>query len=261
MIYSRPLLSFILPPFSIFPPGNNLIIIDLPTNGSHREQGKQVAPPANPVGNIASRLPCTCKDGLCACCTGMLLQAFRSKGCMNLKYVADDFAFIFEMKMNNQVLYKNKISGRNPAPICINPPRFPYIEVCATFYDVYFFGRNMHACMEFGGYFQGFELFSRSFDCLRMGAQGVRIVKPEDDVRPERPESSAGNATQAIIDSGDGIEDYDENLIRRFDGSPVSTKYQTPIVAPPLKKAKKPAAGEDSDSEDEDDDDEEFSLL
>lgn len=178
---------------------------------------------------------------------------------MNLRYIADDFAFVFEMKMNNQVLYKNKISGRNPAPICINPPRFPYIEVCATFYDVYFFGRNMHACMEFGGYFQGFELFSRSFDCLRLGAQGVRIVKPEDDVRPEKPESSAGNATQAIIDSGDGIEDYDENLIRRFDGKPVPTKINQKPVVLPVPKKKKPV--EESDSEDEDDDDEEFSLL
>lgn len=246
---------------------------------------KQIAPvPANPVGEITSRLPCTCKDGLCACCTGMLLQALRSKGCMNLKYVADDFAFIFEMKMNNQVLYKNRVSGRNPKPICINPPRFPFIEVCATFYDVYFFGRNMHACMEFGGYFQGYELFSRSFDCLRMGSQGVRIVKPEDDVRPSKPgSSSAGNATEAIIDSGDGIEDYDDNLIRADEElvSDNSTKVTTQppetikVTAPPTRApvkiitttrksvpvtvrrtTRKPVKRPDSDEDDDDDDDE-----
>lgn len=194
-----------------------MIVISLPPL-SERVQWKQIAPP-NPVSEIAKRLPCACKDGICACCTGMLLQALRSKGCLNLKYIADDFAFVFEMKMNNQVLYKNRVSGKNPAPICVNPPRFPFIQVCATIYDVYFFGRNVHACMEFGGYFEGFQLFNRNFDCFRMGSQGVRIVKPGEE-RPERPESSAGNATDAIIDAGDGIDEYDENLIRFEEQNP-----------------------------------------
>lgn len=165
----------------------------------------------------------------------MLLQALRSKGCLNMRYVPDDFAFIFEMKMNNQVLYKNRVSGKNPKPICVNPPRIPFIEVCATIYDVYFFGRNVHACMEFGGFFQGYELFSRNFDCLRMGAQGVRIVKPEDDFPPAKPgSSSAGNATEAIIDAGDGIEDYDDNLNRVDEQLTEETLEVTTVTALPL---------------------------
>lgn len=258
-------------------------MIDLPPQ-SERIQWKQIAPP-NPVKEIAQRLPCNCKDGVCACCTGMLLQALRSKGCMNLKYDPDDFAFVFEMKMNNQVLYKNRVSGRNPAPICVNPPRFPFVQVCATFYDVYFFGRNVHACMEFGGYFEGFELFSRSFDCVRMGNQGVRIVKPDEE-RPERPGSTGGNGTDAIIDSGDGIEDYDESLIR-FDGvegqalsqdeviveqsipvttPPITTRKPTAIVRKttkrrPLRTTRKPVPVEDDSDEDEDDDDDDYSLF
>lgn len=269
-------------------PGDSMIVIDLPPLND-RIQWKQVAPP-NPVKEIAKRLPCTCKDGVCACCTGMLLQALRSKGCMNLKYVADDFAFVFEMKMNNQVLYRNRVSGRNPAPICVNPPRFPFIQVCATIYDVYFFGRNVHACMEFGGYFEGYELFSRNFDCVRMGSQGVRIVKPEDDERPHKPGHSAGNATDAIIDSGDGIEDYDENLIRleeqqaQIPGQPggvpleaivpVTQTVATPIAKPtkvnkkkPVRTTKKPVRKEEDDDDDDDDsdededDDDDYSLF
>lgn len=255
-----------------------MIIITLPPY-SERVQPKQVAP-INPVSEITKRLPCNCRDGICACCTGMLLQALRSKGCMNLKYIADDFAFVFEMKMNNQVLYKNRVSGRNPAPICVNPPRFPFMQVCATLYDVYFFGRNVHACMEFGGYFQGFELFNRNFDCVRMGSQGVRIVKPEDDERPERPGHS-NNATDAIIDSGDGIEDYDENLIRGEDAQdplqeqavPLESEIQitlptTTTTVKPIRRRttvrttttkKRPVKNDSSDEdEDEDDDDDYF---
>lgn len=273
--------------------GDNMIVISLPPL-SDRVQWKQIAPP-NPIKEVAQRLPCTCRDGLCACCTGMLLQALRSKGCMNLKYIADDFAFVFEMKMNNQVLYKNRVSGRNPKPICVNPPRFPFIQVCATFYDVYFFGRNVHACMEFGGYFEGFELFSRSFDCVRMGSQGVRIVKPEDDERPQRPESSAGNATDAIIDAGDGIEDYDENLIRFeeqtevVEGSAVvvgegeltsstttttttakpTVRRRTPTTTtapvrrrkPSVRRTTRAPVRDDSDSDEEEDEDDDYSLF
>ncbi|GAB0097936.1 uncharacterized protein DMENIID0001_136240 [Sergentomyia squamirostris] len=178
---------------------------------------KQIAPPSNPVEEITKRMPCRCLNGLCACCTGVLMQALRTKGCMNLRYIPEDFAFQFEMKMNDLTLYKNKISGKNPPPICINPPRIGFIEVCANFYDVYFAGKNMHVCMEMGGYFQGFELFSRSFDCLRVGDKGVKIMKPEDDEFRPTSSSIIGGSVDAEVDQGDDIEDYDENVVRRFD--------------------------------------------
>uniref|UniRef100_A0A1B0CMQ9 Putative secreted protein n=1 Tax=Lutzomyia longipalpis TaxID=7200 RepID=A0A1B0CMQ9_LUTLO len=162
--------------------------------------------------NEDKRAPCRCNKGICACCTGMLMDAFKSKGCMNLRYIPEDFAFHFEMKMNDRVLYKNRVSGKNPPPICVNPPRIGFIEVCANFYDIYFVGRNMHVCLEMGGYFQGFELFSRSFDCLRMGDKGVKVMKPEDD--QFRPTSGT---LDAEVDQGDDIDDYDENVVRRFD--------------------------------------------
>lgn len=56
--------------------------------------------------------------------------------------------------------------------------------------------------------------FSRSFDCMRMGDQGVKIVKPDDDGFPAHPYGGSN----AEVDSGDDddIEDYDENLIRLF---------------------------------------------
>lgn len=86
---------------------------------------------------------------------------------MNLTYIPEDFAFDFRMLVNNRVLYKNKVSGKNPRPVCVNPPRFEYVEVCARFYDLYFVGRNVHVCLEMNGNFEGYELFSRYG--MRMG--------------------------------------------------------------------------------------------
>uniref|UniRef100_A0A1B0D145 Uncharacterized protein n=1 Tax=Phlebotomus papatasi TaxID=29031 RepID=A0A1B0D145_PHLPP len=200
---------------------DDYVIVTLPPNTTSLEDKSEEKPHISfadtkqigfPSDREGPRRPCRCMNGLCACCTGVLMDAFKTKGCMNLRYIPEDFAFQFEMKMNERVLYKNRISGKNPPPICINPPRIGFIEVCANFYDVYFVGRNMHVCLEMGGYFQGFELFSRSFDCIRMGDKGVKVMKPEDeDFRP------TSGSLDAEVDAGDDIEDYDENVVRRFD--------------------------------------------
>ncbi|KAG4076918.1 hypothetical protein HA402_015905 [Bradysia odoriphaga] len=168
--------------------------------------------PSNPVGLLVSRLPCTCQSGVCGCCTGVLLSAFRTKGCMNITYIPEEFAFEVKMMMNDAVLYKTRMSGRNPRPICVTPPRIGLIEICAVFHDIYFVGRNMHVCLNMEANFQGYELFDRSFDCMRIGDQGVKIVKPEDGAGLP----GIANGNDAIVDAGnDDIEDYDENLVRK----------------------------------------------
>lgn len=52
----------------------------------------------------------------------------------------------------------------------------------------------------------------RSFNCLRIGDQGVKIVRPEDGGGIHKP------GVDADIDAGGGddIEDYDENLVRHI---------------------------------------------
>lgn len=48
---------------------------------------------------------------------------------------------------------------------------------------------------------------------MRIGDQGVKIVKPEDGA--DLP--GITNTNDAIIESGnDDIEDYDENLVRKI---------------------------------------------
>ena len=84
-------------------------------------QGKQMPPiSSNPIQAVTSRIPCECKNGLCKCCSGGILAYFNSKGCMKLKYIPEDFSFEFKMMMNDVTLYKNKVSGKNPRPICNN---------------------------------------------------------------------------------------------------------------------------------------------
>uniref|UniRef100_A0A182PCJ9 DUF4773 domain-containing protein n=1 Tax=Anopheles epiroticus TaxID=199890 RepID=A0A182PCJ9_9DIPT len=165
-------------------------------------EGKQL--PTFSSAPLGSATPCKCLHGICSCCLGV----FSMNGCANLTYIPEDFAFEFRMIFNNRVLSKRRISGKNPKPICVHPPRFDFIEVCANFYDVYFVGRNMHVCMEMNGNFEGYELFSRSFNCLRIGDKGVKLMKPGETIG-----GSINPSLEAEIDAGDDIEDYDEAVV------------------------------------------------
>ncbi|XP_058455174.1 uncharacterized protein LOC131432721 [Malaya genurostris] len=184
-------------------------IVRLKTTKEQNQLLKQdLSLPTNPIHGVTGLLTngCQCINGLCSCCTGI----FSMRGCINLTYIPEDFAFDFKMLVNNRVLYRNKITGRNPPPVCIAPPRLDFIEVCARFYDLYFFGRNMHVCLAMNGNFEGFELFSRQFNCLRMGDKGIKVIKPGEDTYL----SSRPPGLEAEIDAGtDDIDDYDDAFI------------------------------------------------
>lgn len=91
----------------------------------------------------------------------MLFSALRQLGCLNITYDPENFAFEFEMLMNNAVLYKNRVTGRNPPPVCARLPGLSFIRMCASFYDLYFVGRNMHVCLEMSAFFQDNEILNR----------------------------------------------------------------------------------------------------
>jgi hypothetical protein len=123
---------------------------------------KPQIPPVNgdPVQTVTSRLPCECKNGICSCCINGFF--FSNKGCMKIRYIPEDFAFELRMMFNQRTLYKNTISGKNPRPICISPPRFDnWIEMCAKFHDIYFVGRNMHLCLDVSASLGEFDIVDR----------------------------------------------------------------------------------------------------
>uniref|UniRef100_A0A1I8Q8S4 DUF4773 domain-containing protein n=1 Tax=Stomoxys calcitrans TaxID=35570 RepID=A0A1I8Q8S4_STOCA len=171
------------------------------------EESRQVSLPNVTVDNILSRIPCTCDKGVCKCCAGFL-AVIGMNSCTELVYRPEEFSFELRMRVNNNVWFKRKVSGKNPPPMCFRPPRFSFAQACIQFHDIWFIGRNMHVCMYMSGSFQGYELFERNFDCLLFGDKGVKIVKPEDGY-PVRP-------TDVEIDEdNDDIEDYDENVVRK----------------------------------------------
>lgn len=120
-------------------------------------ESRQVGLPANYVNYLTGNIPCECKTGVCKCC----LKVVGMNGCAELVYVPQEFSFEMRMKFNERVLMKRKISGKNPPPICFTPPRYGVGQACITFHEIYFFGRNMHVCLNFEVSFADFELLNR----------------------------------------------------------------------------------------------------
>ncbi|KAG5677269.1 hypothetical protein PVAND_007040 [Polypedilum vanderplanki] len=163
----------------------------------------------DPVEAVQSRIPCECKNGICSCCVGGFF--FNNKGCMKIKYIPENFAFEFRMMFNGLTLYRNTISGKNPPPICIVPPRFDrFVEMCARFHDIYFVGRNMHLCLDVAVSIVEFEILDREFDCMKFGTDGIALSST-DESHPGYP-AVIKPGTDAEIDAGgvDEIDDYDE---------------------------------------------------
>ncbi|KAJ8957973.1 hypothetical protein NQ318_001974 [Aromia moschata] len=131
---------------------------------------------------------CTCQELTCGCCLGINLNQFNfsREGCMNFTYDPFDFSVGMDMYMNQDVIYSNSFSAherRIRPPLCL-PIVIPYIPIqidaCARLYDIYTPGRNLHMCFDFEMRIQQATLLILHFDCMRMGSDGLALVKPGD---------------------------------------------------------------------------------
>ncbi|XP_015593818.1 uncharacterized protein LOC107267087 [Cephus cinctus] len=146
--------------------------------------------------------PCQCASGVCGCCSRILLNTLNQKACVNITYDPDEFSFTANILMNDRILYTRTVSGKNPRPFCVPVPRIPIVRACVRLYNVYFQGRNVHACVNMEGKFRDTTVFKIGLDCIRLGANGVAVVKPED--------GGGLGQIQFLPGDDDDNDDYDE---------------------------------------------------
>lgn len=126
---------------------------------------------------------------------------------MNFTYDPLEFAITMTMLFDNKPIYTNTISGKfkfkawfyqlkscliiaakNPPPLCIPVP-IPYIPVgvdfCAKLFDIHTPGENLQMCLDFETRVQQATVLVLHFDCMRMGRDGVSLVKPGQE--PQKP--------------------------------------------------------------------------
>lgn len=77
--------------------------------------------------------------------------------------------------------------AKNPPPLCIPVP-IPYIpgvDFCAKLFDIHTPGQNLHMCLDFETRIQRATVLVLHFDCMRMGRDGVSLLKPGQN--PQQP--------------------------------------------------------------------------
>ena len=93
-------------------------------------------------------------------------------------------------------------AGKHPDPVCVSVPRTNF-RFCAVFSNVYFAGRNLHMCIDMESRWQDNKLFGVSLDCIRVGANGVAVLKPED----------GGGLPTNEFGGGEDSEDYEDDIL------------------------------------------------
>lgn len=56
----------------------------------------------------------------------------------------------------------------------------PIIDFCVRFFDIYTFGNNLHACINFETRVASWPILILHFNCVKIGLNGVSWTKPED---------------------------------------------------------------------------------
>ncbi|CAB3367147.1 Hypothetical predicted protein [Cloeon dipterum] len=188
------------------------------------------------VFRAESKGPCRCLEGICKCCTGVSFASLGQEFCANMQYDQSEFEMAVSITMNNKMLYKRVVSGKNPRPVCIPVPRLRFVTLCTKFSNVYLAGPNIHTCIDMEGRVFGEPMFEMSFDCVKVGMEGVALLSPEEggvsagggqtsDQQPQKPSN-----VDDVYDQLDP-EDYTNDNLQEDVYEP------TPIT--PVKKTKK----------------------
>lgn len=70
---------------------------------------------------------------------------------MNFTYDPMEFAILMDMNMNENSIYSNMVSGRDPPPLCMPLPTGPLplgMDMCIKMFNIFTPGNNLHMCMD-----------------------------------------------------------------------------------------------------------------
>ncbi|KAL3289540.1 hypothetical protein HHI36_022957 [Cryptolaemus montrouzieri] len=133
---------------------------------------------------------CSCQELTCGCCLGINMNQFNfnREGCINFSYRPEEFVIDMNMILNNESVYQNSISGRNPPPICLPISLFTSfvfpvpVDICAKVFDIYTKDQNIHMCFDLEARISQAQVLILHFDCMVMGRQGVAPLKPGEAI-------------------------------------------------------------------------------
>ena len=79
-----------------------------------------------------------------------------------------------------------------PVPL---PVLLTLVHMCVRVFNIFTPGSNLHLCVDFEARFANRPVVVLHFDCLRVGADGFTLLKPEDEggLKPTPPPALPGD--------------------------------------------------------------------
>ncbi|XP_015111774.1 uncharacterized protein LOC107037642 [Diachasma alloeum] len=136
--------------------------------------------PTNPVRFVSRGLPCSCQGLVCGCCAGINLAAFNftRRACMEFIMVPEEFAMDVRLMIDDEEMFNNRLSARNPPPVCMPLYALPIVNFCVRLFDIRVVDSSLSTCMDFETKVAQWPVFILHFDCVRVGGNGLSWVRP-----------------------------------------------------------------------------------
>ncbi|XP_011300011.1 uncharacterized protein [Fopius arisanus] len=154
--------------------------------------------PTNSVRFVSRGLPCSCQDLTCGCCAGIDLAVFNftKTTCMEFVALPEEFAIDMRLIIDGERVFENRLSARNPPPVCVPLYAVPIVSFCVRFFDIRLVESTLSTCLDFETKVAQWPIFILHFDCVRVGGTGISWVRP--------------NATSFALPTIADVEIYDE---------------------------------------------------
>ncbi|CAG5125664.1 unnamed protein product [Candidula unifasciata] len=100
---------------------------------------------------VNSNSTCACVNYTCGCCLQVVVEkiSLNETGCLNISYLPDEYGFEFLFTLNGLAIIDEKISVKNPPPVCA---AIPYIHqvasLCIRFYNLDYKAKQFSGCAD-----------------------------------------------------------------------------------------------------------------
>ncbi|XP_034939388.1 uncharacterized protein [Chelonus insularis] len=176
--------------------------------------------PGYPLRFISNFNGCNCNGLTCGCCAGIRLNLlnFDRKVCTNITIVPEEFAVDFIIHIDDQEVIKQRVTGKNPPPLCVPLYFIPIIDFCARLHSISVFDYKINICIDFETRIATQPIFILHFDCVQIGTDGISWNRPQNlNFIEPHPIFSAFNISNLST-----TEVYDEVL---FEPENIETSY------------------------------------